>query len=204
VNGAVPSSTSALPPAPDASRSTVSLVLVSPSTVSWFQVRSTIGPRMAESVVATVGVSEPAPASWHPRMDHPDALGDTGHVRIRVPPATRSSAPRRLRATIGGPHHSPSEANASSDASAHAHEAARPLDPATGRRLPLRTGQRRERQPGATPRVRKRAARAPDPRHRPPVAALAQPLVDGTGGASAARLRCSRVSRIRLPEPGWS
>ena len=52
-----PGVTAAAPEAPDATRNTVSLVLVSPSTLSWSQVRATTGRNMAWSVAGSAVAS---------------------------------------------------------------------------------------------------------------------------------------------------
>ena len=74
----VPASTGAAPDAPEARRKTVSLVLVSPSTESWSQVRAAAGRSRPHSVSGSTAasVSTTDEHRGHPRMDHPDALGD--------------------------------------------------------------------------------------------------------------------------------
>ena len=85
------------PAAPDASRKTVSFVLVSPSTVSWFHVRSTIGARTAcSSAGSALSVGQDQREHRrHARMNHPDALADAGHGHRPQPHRGR------LRARVG-------------------------------------------------------------------------------------------------------
>ena len=66
------------PPRPDARTKTVSFVLVSPSTESWSQVRAAAGRSSAAErrrVDGRVGQHD-RQHRRHPRVDHPDALGD--------------------------------------------------------------------------------------------------------------------------------
>ena len=107
-NGGLRCSISVPPAAPEASRNTVSFVLVSPSTVSWFQVRSTMGPRMACNVPRRDGRIREHEGEHrrHPRMDHPDALCDAGDDDLpRRPGRTRKRDrdARRLRPAVRRP-----------------------------------------------------------------------------------------------------
>ena len=77
---ACPALTGAAPAAPEASRNTVSFVLVSPSTLSWSHVRAAAGrssPWSVGRVDRRVGQDD-REHRRHPRVDHPDALGDAG------------------------------------------------------------------------------------------------------------------------------
>ena len=87
----------AAPAAPDARRKTVSFVLVSPSTVSWFHVRSTTGRRISCSVAGSTRASVSRTASivairgWI--MPTPFAMPGHDHgppVAVRAAPVGRS------------------------------------------------------------------------------------------------------------------
>ena len=86
-------------PRPRRGRNTVSFVLVSPSTLSWSHVRAAAGRSSAWSVGRLdrrVGEDD-REHRRHPRVDHPDALGDAGDPDARGParPSGSGSVDRR-------------------------------------------------------------------------------------------------------------
>ena len=103
----VPGSTAAAPAAPEASTKTVSLVLVSPSTDSWFQVRAAIGRRSPQSVsgaaVASVRTTDSIVAIWGWIIPTPLAmpLTVTVHGEPRPSAGQIDGCRRRLGHRIG-------------------------------------------------------------------------------------------------------
>ena len=76
----------AAPAAPEASTKTVSFVLVSPSTESWSHVRAAAGRRRPEHRGRPCVGQDDGQHRRHPRVDHPDALGDAGDAYRRPAP----------------------------------------------------------------------------------------------------------------------
>ena len=180
-------SSSWLPAFPDASRKTVSLVLVSPSTESWFQVRAAAGRRRPASTAGSTAASVRTTDEHrgHPRVDHPDALGDPRHRHPHGPAVggrQLDARRRELRDRIGRPQRlgrrrQPGIGRGERrDGSRRRPSATR----SSGRRVPMipvdRWSTRSTATPAAAPTIRPISAWSASPAG--PVAALAEPLVE--------------------------
>ena len=206
-----PATTGAVPAAPEASTKTVSFVLVSPSTVSWSQVRAAAGRsspcRAAGSIVASVITIASIVAIRGWIIPTPLAIPLTWTVA--VPPPARGKAicvpAIFVRESVV---RSPTAA-----ASRLAGSVPRPLSisaaiPAvtlsTGRRVPMRPVESVRIRSGWLPRAVASAAATSAWSAIPaaPVAALAQPLVEMTaiGPAESAGARGLRGGQVLLAQ----